>query len=319
MKNIILAIILGLTIAACPLLYFLVGPQLTEEQLRIGLVLLYIVGGSFLYCFVVGELTRNNSQMDKLRSILPIAYTWVIAGMGGMTPRLIIMAVLATLWGARLTFNFGRKGAYKIKFWEGEEDYRWVYLRSQKIFQPRWKWMLFNFFFISLYQNLIVLLITIPALASVGSEAELNRLDFLAIGLFVGSLLLETIADEQQNKFQTAKRKMIKEGKKLEELPDPYNKGFNTLGLWNHSRHPNYLGEQMVWISFYVFSMAAGVGYFNWTAIGALLLVILFLGSSTFGEGISGSKYPEYAEYKKKVSRFIPWMPYRKKNPAKPE
>lgn len=319
MKTVILAIILGLTIAACPVLYFTVGPQLTEQQLGIGLILLFIVGGSFLYCFIVGEITRNNSQMDKLWSILPIAYTWVIAGMGGMHPRLIIMAVLATLWGIRLTFNFGRKGAYKLKFWEGEEDYRRKFLRSTKEFQGRWKWALFNLFFISLYQNVLVLLITIPALASVGSTQELNWIDYLAAGLFLFFLIYETIADEQQNKFQTKKWKMINEGKKLEELPEPYNKGFNTFGLWNFSRHPNYLGEQMIWVSFYLFSMAAGVGYFNWTAIGAILLIVLFLGSSTFGENISSSKYPEYITYKKKVSRFIPWIPYRKKNPAKPE
>ena len=312
MKKIILAIVLGLSIAACPVLYFTVGPQLDSEQLKIGLVLLIIMGSSWLYCFVVGELTRNNSQMDKLWSILPIAYTWVVAGMGNWNIRLIIMAILATLWGARLTFNFGRKGAYKLKFWEGEEDYRWKVLREKKEFQPRWKWALFNCFFISLYQNLIVLLITFPALASSNSTVELNWIDYLAIGLFLFFLIIETIADEQQNAFQSKKWKMINEGMKLEELPEPYNKGFNTFGLWNHSRHPNYLGEQMIWVSFYLFSMAAGVGYFNWSVIGALLLIILFLGSSTFGEEISGSKYPEYAEYKKKVSRYIPWKGYRK-------
>lgn len=34
-------------------------------------------------------------------------------------PRLNLMAVLVTLWGARLTYNFARKGGYT-----GMEDYR---------------------------------------------------------------------------------------------------------------------------------------------------------------------------------------------------
>ena len=48
----------------------------------------------------------------------------------------------------------------------------------------------------------------------------------------------------------------------------------------------------------YVFSIGAGIGVFNWSIIGALLLIVLFIGSSNFGEEISGSKYPLYAEYK---------------------
>ena len=312
MGKIITAIILGLSIIACPILYFTVGPNLTQAQLETALILVIITASSALYCFVVGEITRNNSQMDKLWSLLPIAYTWVIAAKGNMAPRLVIIAVLVTLWGIRLTFNFARKGAYSIKFWSGEEDYRWVVLRDSKAFQPRWKWSLFNLFFISIYQNILVLLICIPALVTLGSPKPLNWIDYLATGLMASFLILEIIADEQQYYFQSKKWKMLKSGKKLEELPEPYNKGFNTIGLWNHMRHPNYVGEQMFWISLFLFTIAAG-HTFNWTIIGGLLLVVLFLGSSTFAEEISNGKYPEYAEYKKRVPRYFPWKAYRKK------
>ena len=122
-KKALLATVIGLTVIACPILYFLVGPALSESQLQVLRTLALIAGCSGLYCFVAGELTHNNSQMDKLWSILPPVYTWVIAVNGGMSARLTVMAVLATLWGARLTFNFARKGAYSIKFWSGKEDY----------------------------------------------------------------------------------------------------------------------------------------------------------------------------------------------------
>ena len=312
MKKGLIAALLGLSIAACPLLYFLVGLQLNQLQLETALILIIITGASALYCFVVGELSKNYSQMDKLWSILPIAYTWVVAIKGSLHPRLVFMAVLVTLWGIRLTFNFARKGAYKLKFWQGEEDYRWKVLREKKEFQPHWKWVLFNLFFISIYQNVLVLLICVPALASMASGVELHWVDYLAGGLVASALILETIADEEQYAFQTKKYKMLGEGKKLEELPAPYDKGFNTHGLWNVSRHPNYLGEMLFWIFLYVFSIASGIGIANWSMIGALLLVVLFLGSSTFGEEISASKYPEYKLYRKKVSRFIPFRPYRK-------
>ena len=57
-----------------------------------------------------------------------------------------------------------------------------------------------------------------------------------------------------------------------------------------------------------MFSIGAGAGIVNWSIIGALLLVALFMGSSAFGEEISSSKYPLYTEYQKKVSKFVPWF-----------
>lgn len=305
-----IAALLGLSLIVCPLLYIFVGPALDAEQLSVLRTLLIIMGCSALFCFVVGELTGNNSQMDKLWSILPIIYTWVIAVRGGMAPRLVLMAVLATLWGCRLTFNFARKGAYRLKFWEGEEDYRWAVLRAKKEFQPRWKWTLFDLFFISTYQNALVLMTTFPALVAMRSDAPLGWFDIVAGALMAGFIAWETVADEQQWKFQTRKWAMLKEGRKLDELPAPYNKGFNTTGLWSVSRHPNYFAEQGTWVAFYLFSVAAGTGIFNWSAVGALLLIVLFLGSSAFAEEISGGKYPEYARYCREVSRFFPGKRY---------
>lgn len=312
MKKALLAAVLILSLAACPILYFLVGPALDAVQLDTLKTLAVVAGCSVLYCFVVGEIAHNNSQMDKIWSILPEVYIWIIAVKGGMNPRLVIMAVLATLWGIRLTYNFARKGAYSIKFWTGEEDYRWKVLREKKEFQPRWKWTVFDFFFICVYQNLLVLATTLPALICMSSNAPLGPLDYVAAALMLFFIIYETVADEQQWAFHSTKNAMLSEGKKLEDLPHPYNKGFNTTGLWNVSRHPNYLAEQCVWLSLYIFSIGAGAGVFNWSIIGALLLIVLFIGSSNFGEEISLSKYPEYAAYTEQVSKFLPWKQYNK-------
>ena len=151
MKKYIGTVLTVLIVIAGIVLGFLFGgPKLTQNQLNTLLVLVVICGSSAFYCFVVGELSRNNSQMDKLWSLLPIAYTWVIAAKGNMHPRLVIIALLVTLWGARLTFNFARKGAYSIKFWSGEEDYRWKILRQRRPFDSKPVWAIFNLFFISI-------------------------------------------------------------------------------------------------------------------------------------------------------------------------
>lgn len=308
MKLNIVAVLLGISVLACPLLYFLVGPELNKMQLGTLRVLLIICGCSAAYVFIVGEITRNNSQMDKLWSILPPVYTWVIAIRGGMSFRLVVIACLATLWGARLTFNFARKGAYSIRFWEGEEDYRWKVLRAKKGFSSRIVWALFDLLFISVYQNVLVLATTLPALISMDSDKAFGAVDIIAAVLMLGFIILETVSDAQQWKFQTEKKRLLGENAVLNELPEPYDRGFNTVGIWAHSRHPNYFAEQGIWISLYIFSIGAGAGIVNWSIIGALLLVALFMGSSAFGEEISSSKYPLYAEYQKKVSKFVPWF-----------
>lgn len=285
-------------------------PSLSSLQCEVLTIVAVIAAVSAAYCFIVGEITGNNSQMDKLWSILPPVYVWVVAAKGGFDLRLVVMAVLATVWGARLTYNFGRKGAYSLRFWEGEEDYRWPLLRNRKEFQPRWKWVVFDLVFISFYQNLLVLMTTFPAIAALGSDKPFGALDAVATVLMLGFIVYETVADEQQWQFQTTKWGMIKQGRKLVDLPAPYNKGFNTTGLWGISRHPNYFAEQGTWCAFYIFSVAAGAGVCNWTVLGAVLLILLFQGSSWLGEWISSGKYPEYKEYKKKVNRFFPGRKY---------
>ncbi len=300
-----------LSLVVCPILYFHMGPALNESQLEVFKLIGIIAGCSALFCFIVGELSGNNSQVDKVWSILPFVYCWIIAIKGGMHPRLVVMAVLATLWGLRLSFNFARKGAYRLKFWEGEEDYRWKILRANPMLKNRVVWMLFDLIFISGYQNAIVLMLTFPALVCMGSTAPFGWIDAVAVVLMFGFIVYETVADEQQWAFHSKKWKMLNAGQKLEDLPAPYNKGFNTIGLWNVSRHPNYLAEQSIWVSLYIFSIGAGIGIINWSMIGALLLIVLFIASTSLAEEISSSKYPEYPDYCKKVNKYFPGKKFR--------
>ena len=299
--------LLLLSLIVCPLLYLYVGPALDAAQLSALKTVGTVAGCSALLCFVLGELTGNNSQVDKVWSILPFVYCWIIAVKGGMQPRLVVMALLATLWGIRLTFNFARKGAYRLRFWEGEEDYRWKILRATPVLKHRGVWMLFDLVFISVYQDALILMLTFPALVCMGSTEPFGLMDAVSAVLMFGFIVYETIADEQQWRFQSKKWAMIRAGKRLEELPTPYNKGFNTFGLWRVSRHPNYLAEQAIWVSLYLFTIGAGVGIINWSMIGALLLVLLFTASTSLAEGISSDKYPEYAAYCQKVNKFFPW------------
>jgi steroid 5-alpha reductase family enzyme len=297
-------VVLIFTLIVVPLVTFWIDEPLLALQKDILWDVLYVYWGIAFLCFVLGELTKNNSQVDKLWSIIPLFYAWYITYAGGWNDRMILMSVLVTFWGARLTFNFARKGAYQWKFWEGEEDYRWEELRKNPALQGKLKWTLFNFFFICFYQNGLILLFTLPILVALkGVNAPLSWYDYLLAGLFLMALIIETVADQQMHEFQKEKRKLLDSGS---PLTGEYADGFVQRGLWKYVRHPNYAAEQSIWIIFYLFSVVATGQWINWSIAGCMLLLILFQGSSDFSEAISSKKYPKYTDYQKNTGRFFP-------------
>lgn len=290
------------SLVAIPLLTYYTDTSPTQLQSSIidSILFVYVIAATL--CFVVSSITKNYSQVDKLWSIIPIVYVWIATVKAGFEPRLILMASLTTIWGIRLTYNFNRRGGYTLRFWEGEEDYRWAILRAKPEFSAKWKWTAFNLLFISFYQMGLIMLFTFPIIKAV-QGTPLGIWDLLLTTLFLGFVLYEYIADEQQWRYQTEKYRRI-EAK--EELTGVYKKGFIDTGLWSKSRHPNYFAEQSIWVIFYLFSVVATGSYFNWSIAGCILLILLFQGSANFSEGVSASKYPDYQDYQKRTGKFFP-------------
>ncbi|MEX1193308.1 MAG: DUF1295 domain-containing protein [Brumimicrobium sp.] len=302
------AIFLIFSLIVVPIIAFYYGKAPNEIQIQAIITTLNVYLIASIICFLVSTLTNNHSQVDKLWSIMPIIYAWIIAYYGDFTPRMILIASLISLWGIRLTYNFSRRGGYSWKFWSGDEDYRWSVLRKKPEFKSTWKWVLFNLFFISLYQMGLILLITFPMIKAIGGS-EINLFDYILAALVIFFIITETIADQQQWNYQKTKHRLIKEGKKLTGI---YSKGFVHTGLWSIVRHPNYASEQAIWIVMYFFSVSATGQWLNWSIVGCLLLVILFKGSSDFSEAITNKKYSEYEQYKKITGRFFPYFGSKK-------
>lgn len=258
---------------------------------------LWTAGGLALACWLLSVLTKEYSWVDRLWSITPPLFAIHFAAhLGFSDTRLNLMAALTVLWGVRLTYNFTRKGGYK----SGGEDYRWEDIQG-KI--SSFSFQVLNATFIAPFQNFLLLFIALPSYAAYRlAGTPLNALDYLAALAFIAFFLGESIADEQQWKFQTAKYAAIARG----ETPEA---GFITSGLFRYSRHPNFFCEQAMWWTYYVFSIAAGAGLLNWSIAGALVLTLLFQGSTGLTEKISARKYPAYVEYQRSTSRLIPWFP----------
>lgn len=296
------AVLLIATLIAVPLLALAFDRPPTPEQWVMLERVVWLMLAVAAACFLVGEITGNYSQVDKLWSIVPVVYAWVLTVDGGLDPRMVLMSALITVWGVRLTYNFARQGGYSWRFWSGQEDYRWAHVRSNPALAGRFRQALFNLFFISLYQNALLLLITLPVLMVHDAANPLGWADGVLAAVFLGLVAMEGVADQQQWNFQTEKHRRLKAGEPLDE---PYDRGFVASGLWSRSRHPNYFAEQSIWVVVFLFSVVA-TGRLNWSVAGCLLLILLFQGSSRMSESISAGKYPRYADYQKRVPRFLP-------------
>jgi steroid 5-alpha reductase family enzyme len=257
-----------------------------------------IAAGACALAWTASLATGDTSWVDRMWSIVPVVYLWVFAGAAHLRDaRLDVMAALVTLWGVRLTYNFARKGGYR-----GVEDYRWEVLRSSM--RP-WQFQLFNLFFIVLYQNALLVLITLPAWTAYQHRAaSFGPWDYLLTVLFLLCTVGETIADQQQWDFHQWKLAEIGAGR----TPSPR---FLQRGLFRFSRHPNYFFELAQWWVIFLFGVAAAHSVLQWTVTGPLLLTLLFVGSTRFTEKISLAHYPEYEQFQRSTSAVVPWFARR--------
>lgn len=260
-------------------------------------ILIIAIVVSFFY----GLFTRNYSTVDRLWSILPAVYVLVWMKDFYANPRFVIAAVLIVAWAIRLSLNFARRGGYAFSFKKGftGEDYRWEIMRKK--IPNRVLFELFNLFFISAFQLVLVFMITLPMYFLGQYDAPLVALDFVLFGLHILFLMLETIADNQQFRFHSEKKQAEFANSERHQL------GFNTFGLWKLSRHPNYSFEMSQWVVVAFYTMAA-MGHFHWSAVGVTVLIFLFVGSTNLTENITKSKYPRFEEWCKASSAWMPFL-----------
>ena len=253
--------------------------------------------------WIFSLINREYSWVDRLWPICPAIYCLLVAAAADFeSARLNLMTMLTVLWGARLTFNYARKGGFR----KGGEDYRWDVVREK--LGPV-KSQILNITFISFGQMLLIWLFTSPAHQAWLWRGPLTWIDGVAATLFVVLFIGEAIADEQMWAFQQDKKQKLAAG---EEIKRP----FITTGLFGYCRHPNYLCEIAMWWVFYLFAVAASGQWLHWTGLGCILLTLLFVGSIRLGESISLARYPAYGDYRANTPCVIPLRVDRRKATA---
>ena len=258
-----------------------------------------------ILAWLTSVITREYSWADRLWSLCPPVYCFIVAADADFSsPRLNLMAVLVTLWGLRLTYNYARKGGFS----RGGEDYRWAAIHEQigpVGFQA------LNLVFIAPGQMLIVWLFASPVhQAWLWRETPMTFLDGIAVAVFVVFFIGEWVADEQMWRFQQGKKRKVAAG---EEVTGQ----FITTGLFAYCRHPNFFCEMGMWWVFYLFAAGASGQWLDWTGLGFVVLTLLFQGSTHLTESLTLSRYPEYVDYQASTPRLIP-LPFLRRAAGRP-
>jgi steroid 5-alpha reductase family enzyme len=255
---------------------------------------LHIYLHGFLVIMVMMTILWVASVLLKNVSIVDLfwGFGFVVTGIfyflktPGPFPGKILLMVLVTLWGLRLSLYLAWRNIGK------GEDFRYKQFR-QNYGENRYWWI--SFFQTFLLQGILMWLISAPLLGAqfYGQNTSLTFFDYLGLLLWIIGFSFESIGDLQLAHFKA----------------NPANKGrVMNKGLWKYSRHPNYFGDAAVWWGFGLICISSG-SYLP--VLGSILMTALIIKVSGVAllEKSLKDKKPEYREYIEKTSAFIPWFP----------
>ncbi|MCH5161920.1 MAG: DUF1295 domain-containing protein [Clostridiales bacterium] len=239
--------------------------------------------------FIFSLVFHNSSVYDAYWSLTPMVMSiWLFVEAQAFSVWQILFLVVFNIWGLRLTVN------WIIVFTDfSYED--WRYKKYREEHGPA-VWFLLNFFGIHFMPTLIVFAGMLPLFAIV--KSEMNALSLIGMAVILLGTAFEFFADRQMHWF-------------LKTTKDWKEKKVCREGLWNYSRHPNYLGEITVWWGVYIAMLPFALEFWYFGA-GAVAVTVLFnVVSIPLMEKRQLSRRPDYAEYKKITSRlFI--LPHKK-------
>ena len=257
----------------------------------------YIINFSAVFLMmIIGwfvSLRRNNvTVVDSLWGLGFVLIAWITFFMSaGETFRALLLAVLTSIWGFRLSIYLTRRNKGK------GEDPRYGSWRRQ--YGDRfWIVSLFNVFLVqAVFLWIIALAMQYGQLSSI--PARVTWLDICGTLVWLVGFGFEAVGDWQLARFKL----------------NPANQGkVMDHGLWAYTRHPNYFGEMLIWWG--IFLIVLSTPGSMWTIISPVLITITLIKITgvALTEKIILEKKSKYAEYIANTSAFIPWFPKRGQN-----
>ena len=235
--------------------------------------------------YIPAAIAQTDRFFDATGSITYISVTVALLALSPeRDARSLILGALVIFWAARL-------GSFLLvrNLRTGGDD-RFETIRVAPL----------RFLSVWTIQGLWVSLTAAAAWIAISSaeSAPLGWSAWVGVAVWLIGFAIEVTADLQKSRFKK----------------NPANSGkFISTGLWSVVRHPNYLGEILLWIGVLVVAAPVLQGW-QWVALLSPLFVIVLLtrvsgiplleakAERTWGED------PEYREYRAKTPALIPGL-----------
>jgi len=225
----------------------------------------------------------------------------------------LLLAMLA-VWGLRLSTHIIVRSMRK----EFKEDER--YAQQRAYYGANFWWASFFTVFMpaAIVQWVVSATLMFSILATytrtilLRTTYTLTPFDILGFGVWFCGFILEAVADWQLMNFKSK----------------PENKGrVFSSGVWSWTRHPNHLGDSLVWIGYFITSLNMLLIPDKQVAMSAFLLSLAspatmiwmlrtWTGAKKVEDSIMKSR-PGYAEYMQSTPGFVPHISREHKAPIK--
>lgn len=229
--------------------------------------------------FIFSVIVKNASVYDPYWSVQPIVIAVAFAFSTTVNIFNALMLIAVCFWGIRLTANW----AYTFHGLE-HQDWRYTMLKKNTgKFYP-----VVNFLGIHLFPTLVVYACVLPIVHSFNNAYTLNVGSCIFFAVSILAVILQFVSDKEMQEYRKTR-------------PTPFIK----CGLWKYSRHPNYLGEILMWwgIAGMLFCVNPSAWYL---CGGAMINTLMFLFISIPMADKRQAKKQGFKSYKKHTRMLLP-------------
>ena len=243
--------------------------------------------------WIPASLLQTERFYDLLGGVTYLALVvfslWAGSQNHGVSTREVVISLLVVVWTIRLS------GFLFLRIHNSGKDGRFDHLKTSAIrFLVPWTLQAMWVFL----TMIVVIVINSQAVDS----APMNIFDAIGVSLWVAGFAIEVIADAQKSRFKT----------------EPDNRGkWIDEGLWSLSRHPNYLGEIVLWTGIAVM----GTGSLEGTELAAWISPVFVCLLLTKVSGVpildkrGNEKWgddPEYQKYVDNTPMLVPRLRFNR-------